>query len=133
MKGICDKNVTNKTYLSTDNVFWEKNTLQRCLQAKTETARASIERKNDLFEAVSHLLNVYSLDFHINTSLKQYFFPITHTPVKLLVKQLQLHQIKKKIIDVIDKLLFWGWGYAYIFSVGFEINHTQNYNLNTST
>lgn len=73
----------------------EKNALQRCLQAKTETARASIERKNDLFEAVSHLLNVYSLDFHINTSLKQYFFLITHTPVKLLVKQLQLHQIKK--------------------------------------
>lgn len=79
--------------------------MQRCLQAKTETARASIERKNDLFKAVSHLLNVYSLDFHINTSLKQYFFLITHTPVKLLVKQLQLHQIKK-IIDVIDQLLF---------------------------
>lgn len=75
--------------------FERKTTLQRCLQAKTETARASIERKNDLFEAVSHLLNVYSLDFHINTSLKQYFFLITHTPVKLLVKQLQLHQIKK--------------------------------------
>lgn len=75
--------------------FERKTTLQRCLQAKTETARASIERKNDLFEAVSQLLNVYSLDFHINTSLKQYFFLITHTPVKLLVKQLQLHQIKK--------------------------------------
>lgn len=71
--------------------------MQRCLQAKTETARASIELKNDLFEAVSHLLNVYSLDFHINTSLKQYFFLITHTPGKLLVKQLQLHQIKKKL------------------------------------
>lgn len=71
--------------------------MQRCLQAKTETARASIERKNDLFEAVSHLLNVYSLDFHINTSLKQYFFLITHTPVKIASKATSTSSDKKKL------------------------------------
>lgn len=71
--------------------------MQRCLQAKTETARASIERKNDLFEAVSHLLNVYSLDFHINTSLKQYFFSYYTYSRNIASKATSTSSDKKKL------------------------------------